>query len=128
MPRHTKDNYLKISHAGRIDVIYRHIVHAQPIREIEKLTGMSYCSIRKLIENYKLSGNTNKKVLKISGTSFGRDKLMEEKTSTSSGKNCQRSSSDHVSITGEEFRAGKTTSIVCERAIQSNSDLPHPTS
>ena len=51
--------YKKISHAERINLVYKHVVHSHTMRELEHMSGMSYCSIRHIILAYKEHGRTN---------------------------------------------------------------------
>ena len=54
-------NYKKISHAERISIIYTHLVHMHPLRHISRAKGVSFNSVRNIIEAYQVTGRTNKK-------------------------------------------------------------------
>jgi len=58
------DIYKKISHAQRIGVIYAHFIHLEPMRKMSREVGISYNSIRNIVNAYKNYGRTNKKSTK----------------------------------------------------------------
>ena len=65
MPRRPRtlkfENYQKISHAERINLIYENSIHRIPMRQLASRTGVNYNSIRNIVVAYKSSGRTNKK-------------------------------------------------------------------
>ena len=57
---HHHEIYRKLSHSQRINFIYSHKVLKIPISRLSRDLGVSYSSIRNVIEAYKSSGRTNK--------------------------------------------------------------------
>jgi len=53
--------YDRITHAQRIQVLYLKTVHDLPLREVEKLSGVKYNTIRNLLFNFRKNGLTNKR-------------------------------------------------------------------
>jgi len=53
--------YRKITHAERVAIIYKHMVHRIPMRKIARRSGVSYNSIRNIMDTYRNTGRTNKK-------------------------------------------------------------------
>ena len=53
--------YTKFTHAERIDIIYGNRVHMIPMRKLARLNGLSYNSVKNIIDAYKLTGRTNRK-------------------------------------------------------------------
>jgi len=55
------ETYRKISHAERINLIYRHLVLKITMRKLQKDCQLNYNSIRNIIDTYRKTGRTNKK-------------------------------------------------------------------
>ena len=54
-------SYKKISHAERIDIIYKHSMHRMSMKKLSVSKGIGFNSVRNVIDAYKETGRTNRK-------------------------------------------------------------------